>query len=101
MKLKILTLGLMMTAMLAGAKPEMSTPALSPVRVEVAGDRLVILKPAGVYMQFYLFDMEGNLVLQRRLKNTRELVDDLDKGTYLYSALKNDDLVASGYVSIK
>lgn len=87
-------------AITGNGKPSDKTPTW-PVRVEVAGNSLVVLKPAGVFMQFYLFDVDGTLVRQVRLKHTRELVDQLKKGTYLYSALKNDDLIASGYVSIK
>ena len=53
-------------------------------------------------LSFYLFDLEGNLVYQTLLKqNDKLMVEGLVKGTYYYSAFKNDKNIKDGNVVLK
>ncbi len=53
-------------------------------------------------LSFYLFDLDGKLVYQTPIKqNERVTVEGLVKGTYYYSAFKNDVNIKGGNVILK
>ncbi len=55
-----------------------------------------------VPLSFYLFDLEGKLLYQIKLKqNDKHTIAGLNKGIYLYTAFKNDVSVKDGEVVLK
>lgn len=53
-------------------------------------------------LDFYLFDLEGKLIYQTTLKkNSRQTVEGLTKGTYLYNAFQDDESIKGGKISLK
>jgi hypothetical protein len=53
-------------------------------------------------LDFYLFDLEGNLIYQTTIrKNEKKTADGLTKGTYLYNAFQNDENIKGGKVILK
>jgi hypothetical protein len=53
-------------------------------------------------LSFYLFDLEGKLIYQSIIKkNEKQLIQGLDKGTYLYNAFQNDENLEGGKITLK
>jgi hypothetical protein len=61
---------------------------------------IISLKKETLY--FYIFDMEGKLVYQALLENNeKKAIENLNKGTYLYTAFENDQSIEEGKLIIK
>jgi hypothetical protein len=53
-------------------------------------------------LNFYLFDLEGNLIYQTIIeRKARQTVDGLTKGTYIYNAFQKDENLEGGKVILK
>ncbi|MEO5648018.1 MAG: hypothetical protein ABIQ56_06625 [Chitinophagaceae bacterium] len=74
------------------------------VRVEVKDDHLeVVLSAPGLsFVQFFLFDVYGELVTRCEITGSKTLiVNKLCKGTYMYDAFANDAKIKSGNIELK
>lgn len=55
----------------------------------------------GKVYQFYLFDMDGNLVKQANIRNKQTtVINDLEKGVYLFEVFSNDERIETGKVTV-
>jgi hypothetical protein len=55
----------------------------------------------GKVYQLYLFDMEGKLVKQANIKNKQTtIVDNIEKGSYLFEVFSDDERIENGQVTI-
>lgn len=53
-------------------------------------------------MHFYIFDLEGTLIYQAVLKDKeKKLVNNLNKGTYLYNVFVNDESIEEDKLIVK
>lgn len=53
-------------------------------------------------LQFYMFDLEGQLIDNFVLKNTKaKRIDKLHKGIYMYDVFKQDESIERGSIEIK
>jgi len=56
----------------------------------------------GKIYQFFLFDMEGNLVKQANIRNKQTTVlNNIEKGTYLFEIFSNDERIENGKVIVR
>ena len=56
----------------------------------------------GKVYQLYLFDMEGKLVKQANIKNKQTtIVDNIEKGSYLFEVFSDDERIENGQVTIQ
>lgn len=112
MKSKLLLLGLFVSCSFYAAA-QSQEPKTGPI--EEKKDRIIklypnpssngtvsILSAKPTTLHFYIFDMEGKLVYQTLLKNNeKKKIENLDKGTYLYTAFENDQSIEDGKLIIK
>ena len=53
-------------------------------------------------LHFYIFDMEGTMVYQAVMKKKdKKTIDNLQKGTYMYTVFANDESIDEGKLIIK
>jgi hypothetical protein len=53
-------------------------------------------------LNFYLFDLEGNLIYQTTIQQKEtQTIDGLTKGTYIYNAFQKDENLEGGKITLK
>ena len=55
----------------------------------------------GKVYQFFLFDMDGNLVKQANIRNKQTtVINNLEKGVYLFEVFSDDERIVTGKVTV-
>lgn len=106
----ILSLAILLTA----AKPLPQRDAIVPAPLHQAKKAVKVYQtpqqPGSLTVQsavedvlsFYLFDLDGNLVYQSRLKqHEQQTIEGLQPGTYTYHAFDADEKLKGGKVDLK
>ena len=56
----------------------------------------------GRIYQFFLFDMDGNLMKQANIRNKQTtVIDNLEKGVYLFEVFSDDERIETGKVTVR
>lgn len=56
----------------------------------------------GKVYQLYVFDMNGKIVKQAEIRNQQTtLIQDMEKGTYLFEVFSDDDRIGNGQIAVR
>lgn len=56
----------------------------------------------GKVYQLYVFDLEGNLIRQREIRNEQTtFINDIEKGIYLFDVFCDDDKIGNGQIAVR
>jgi hypothetical protein len=56
----------------------------------------------GKVYQLYVFDLEGNLIRQREIRNKQTtFIKDIEKGVYLFDVFCDDDKIGNGQIAVR
>lgn len=62
---------------------------------------ITISSNSGEAITFYLFDLDGKMIYQEVIKKDKKvLITGLKKGSYMYNALKKDEIVDGGTIIV-
>ena len=65
-------------------------------------DNITVYSSCSNEIHFYIFDLEGTLVFQSRLRSKEKiLVNNLKKGSYMYDVFLNDTGIEQGKIIVK
>jgi hypothetical protein len=57
---------------------------------------------SGKVYQLYLFDLDGNLVTQREIRNKQTtFISDFDKGLYMFDVFCDDERIGNGQIAVR
>jgi hypothetical protein len=57
---------------------------------------------SGRVYQFFLFDMDGTLIKQANIRNKQTtVINNLDKGVYLFEVFSDDERIETGKVTVR